>query len=41
MLGAADLMPGMKPIQKLSNRRFSGLDDVEISEFMQMSHDKI
>ena len=41
MLGAADLMPGMKPVQKLSNRRFRGLDDVEISEFMQMSHDKI
>ena len=41
MLGATDLMPGMKPIQKLSNRRFRGLDDVEISEFMQMSHDKI
>ena len=41
MLGAADLMPGMAPVQKLSNRRFRGLDDVEISEFMQMSHDKI
>jgi hypothetical protein len=41
MLGAADLMPGMKPVQKLSNRRFRGLDDVEISEFMEMSHDKI
>lgn len=41
MLGSADLMPGMKPIQKLSSRRFRGLDDVEISEFMQMSHDKI
>ena len=41
MLGAADLMPGMKPVQKLSNRRCRGLDDVEISEFMEMSHDKI
>ena len=41
MLGAADLMPGMAPVQKLSNRRFTGLDDVEISEFMEMSHDKL
>ena len=41
MLGAADLMPGQKPVQKLSNRRFEGLEDVEISEFMQMSHDRL
>ena len=41
MLGAADLMPGMKQVQKLSDRRFVGLDDVEISEFMQESHEKL
>ena len=41
MLGAADLMPGMKTVERLSSRRFTGLDDVEISEFMQMSHDSM
>jgi hypothetical protein len=41
MLGAADLMPGMKTVQKLSNMRFEGLEDTEISLFMQMSHDAI
>ena len=41
MFGAADLMPGMDPVERLSNRRFTGLDDVEISEFMQLSHDRI
>jgi hypothetical protein len=41
MFGAADLMPGMKQVQKLSDRRFTGLDDVEISEFMQESHEKL
>ena len=41
MLGAADLMPGMKTVQKLSNMRFEGLEDTEISTFMQMSHDAI
>lgn len=41
MLGAADLMPGMAPVQKLSNRRFGGLEDDEISDFMQLSHDKL
>ena len=39
--GAADLMPGMKTVQKLSDRRFTGLEDVEISEFMQLSHEKL
>ncbi len=41
MLGAADLLPGMKPIDRLSNKRFGGLEDEEISEFMQLSHLKI
>lgn len=41
MLGAADLMPGMKPVQKLCDKRFEGLEDVEISEFMQLSHDRL
>ena len=41
MFGAADLMPGMKQVEKLSDRRFTGLDDVEISEFMEMSHEKL
>ncbi len=41
MFGAADLLPGMKPVERLSNRRFSGLDDVENSEFMELSHEKI
>ncbi len=39
--GAADLMPGARQVQKLSDRRFEGLEDVEISEFMQMSHEKL
>ncbi|MBE6644485.1 MAG: FAD-dependent oxidoreductase [Ruminococcaceae bacterium] len=39
--GAADLMPGMKPVQKLSDKRFVGLEDVEISDFMQESHEKL
>ena len=41
MLGAADLMPGMPTVQKLSDKRFEGLEDTEISEFMQLSHDAI
>lgn len=41
MLGAADLMPGMKTVQKLSDRRFEGLEDTEISEFMQLSHNAL
>ena len=41
MLGAADLMPGMKTVQKLSDMRFEGLEDTEISLFMQMSHTAI
>ena len=41
MLGAADLMPGMKTVQKLSDMRFEGLEDTEISTFMQMSHNAI
>ncbi len=41
MFGAADLLPGMKPVERLSSRRFSGLDDVENSEFMQLSHEKL
>lgn len=39
--GAADLMPGMKQVQKLSDKRFVGLEDTEISEFMQLSHEKL
>ena len=34
-------MPGKKDPTPLVNRRFSGLDDVDISEFMQISHDKL
>lgn len=41
MFGAADLMPGMKQIQKLSDKRFVGLEDTEISDFMQESHEKL
>ena len=42
MLGAADdIMPSKENATPLVSRRFTGLDDVEISEFMQMSHDKI
>ena len=41
MLGAADILPGMKPVKKLSDRRFSGLDDVEISEFMELGREKL
>ena len=41
MLGAADLMPGMPTVQKLCDKRFEGLEDTEISEFMQLSHDAI
>ncbi len=41
MLGAADLMPGMAPVERLSDKRFSGLCDEENSEFMQLSHLKI
>ena len=39
--GAADILPGMKKVEKLSDKRFVGLEDVEISEFMQMSHEKL
>lgn len=40
MLGAADkIMPEDEEV--LVSRRFTGLDDVEISEFMQLSHDKV
>jgi len=41
MLGAADLMPGMKTVEKLTDMRFEGLSDDEISLFMQMSHKAI
>ena len=40
-LGAADLMPGMKTVERLSDMRFEGLEDGEISLFMQMSHGAI
>lgn len=41
-LGASDdIMPSNSNPTPLINRRFEGLDDVEISEFMQASHDKI
>ena len=39
--GAADILPGMKPVKKLSDRRFTGLDDVEISEFMELGREKL
>jgi hypothetical protein len=41
MMGAADLMPGMKKLERISDMRFEGLEDTEISTFMQMSHDAI
>ena len=36
-----DIMPGNDAQAPLISRRFEGLDDVEISDFMQLSHDKI
>ena len=41
MLGAADILPGQGEVKMLSKRRFGGLEDVEISEFMQLSHEKL
>lgn len=41
MLGAADILPGQGEVKLLSKRRFEGLDDKEISEFMQLSHEKL
>ena len=34
-------MPGMKAVERLSDMRFEGLEDGEISLFMQMSHGAI
>lgn len=41
MLGAVDLLPGMVPPEQLSKRRFSGLEDDDISAYMTLSHDKL
>ena len=41
MLGAVDLLPGMVPPEQLSKRRFSGLEDDDISEYMTLSNDRL